>query len=101
MKEKELREHADCGICHKKIGESGLPTFWVLDVGRYFIDFDAMRKQDGFAQMMGNPLIAMHMGVDAEMAALVGEKSTITVCETCMIEKIPFVMIAIEDNSNE
>lgn len=61
MKEKELREHADCSICGKPIGNSGLPLFWKVTVERFGLNVDAVKRQQGLGMMLGAH-IAMVMG---------------------------------------
>ena len=38
MKEAELRDHATCLLCRKKIGTSGLPLFWLVTSERYGLE---------------------------------------------------------------
>ena len=34
MKERELRERCTCAMCGKKIGATGLPMFWPVEIKR-------------------------------------------------------------------
>ncbi len=82
MKEKELRGHAECSICKRKILHTGVPLFWVLRIERYGVDLNAMRRQQGLGMMLGAQL-AMVMGPDADMAKQIGDTAALTVCEDC------------------
>lgn len=95
MKERELRQHAQCDVCHRKLGQTELPLFWVITVERYGLDLKAIERQQGMAMMMGgNALIAMHMGPDQDMAQRLMEPTKVTVCETCAHEQ-PALMAAL------
>lgn len=85
MKERELRQHATCSLCEKKIGHTGLPLFWTVKIERFGIDLAAAQRQQGLGLMIGAAL-AMHMGPDEDVAKPVMEPVTITVCETCALE---------------
>lgn len=86
MKEKELRDCSTCGLCNKKIGASGLPSFFRIKVERHFLDIGALQRQTGLAMSMGDagPL-AMYMGPNEEMTKVIGSRE-ITVCETCAMK---------------
>ena len=86
MKEMELRKIADCAVCRKPFGHTGLPLFWRVRLKRYGIDMGAMRRQDGFTAMLGgNAVLANIMGADADIAKAIDE-CEITVCEACAME---------------
>ena len=94
MKEKELREHAECDICHQKIGKSGLPLFWTVKFQRWGFDHQAITRQSGLAMFLGgHSEIARVMGQDEDMANPIGEEQKITVCETCAGKEMPSVYI--------
>lgn len=82
MKEKELRERTDCTFCGNKIGSTGLPVFWTAKIQRHMVDLNAIKRQDGLAQMIGSPALAGVMGPDEEMTKPMGEWD-VTVCEDC------------------
>lgn len=83
MKEKELREVSTCGLCHEKIGKSGIPLFMRVNVKRYGLKADAIRRQQGLGMLLGGSgSLASAMGQDEDMAEIISEK-TITVCEKC------------------
>lgn len=87
MKEEELRKRSTCAICHQKIGECGMPTFWTVTMKRHIIDMGAVQRQTGLAMMLGgNGLLAAHMGPNEEMSQEVTSVD-ITVCESCAIEE--------------
>jgi len=94
MKEKELRKHATCSLCGKKIGRTGLPMFWTVTAKRWDLDMDAIRRQQGLAMMLGHAGLAQAMGPDEDMAKMI-YKAEITVCEDCAIsENIPLAAMA-------
>ena len=97
MKEKELRENAECNLCHKKIGESGIPMFWTVKIERHGVVLKATRRQQGFGMMIGAEL-AMVMGPDEDMTIPMMEPLTLTVCETCGCEKDFCVALMAEYN---
>ena len=85
MKEKELREHAICSICEKKIGETGVPLFWTVQIKRFRIKLDVVKMQQGLAMMLGGrALLAQAMGPDEDMAESINTV-TLTVCEGCAV----------------
>lgn len=87
MKERELREHAVCNLCGKKIGESGLPLFWTAQIQRHGLKLDALRRQTGLEMMLGGHVaLAQIMGPDEDMTQLMSSDE-ITVCETCALER--------------
>ena len=87
MKERELRENADCDYCNKPIGTSGIPAFHTVEVVSYRLDQAALQRQQGFGMMIGAPL-AMAMGADEDLAVEF-ERSKSTMCWTCWAEKLP------------
>lgn len=94
MKEAELRQHATCSLCHKKIGHTGLPLFWRVTVERFGVDLMAVQRQQGLGLMIGAPLAAI-MGPDETMAEPVMEAKVLTVCETCACERdLPVAALA-------
>lgn len=87
MKETELRANANCLLCGKGIGHTGLPLFWRVTVEPFGVDLRAVQRQDGLAAILGNSLLAMHMGTNEDLAVPVGEPMRLTLCETCAVEK--------------
>ena len=84
MKERELRQHTQCDLCHRKLGQTEIPLFWMVTVERYGLDLKAIERQQGMAMMMGgNATLAMHMGPDENLAQQLMEATKLTVCETC------------------
>jgi hypothetical protein len=99
MKEKELRELAECGVCHKPFGHTGIPLFWRVRVTRYGINLRTVKAQDGLAQMMGGSSeLAAVMGPDKDMASPVMGPVEVTVCEACANDKL-FMIMAIAEAS--
>ena len=87
MKEAELRKHANCSRCKKKIGESGYPVFAVLRQKNYIINVAAVQRQTGLGLMPGHLAVgaglAMHMGPDEDLAIEVPEAVDLTLCALC------------------
>lgn len=86
MREKELREHAECDYCGEAIGEAmnerGVPGFHVIECKTYSLDLAACQRQNGLGQMIGGAL-AMAMGGEGDLANEVySEKSTM--CMNCL-----------------
>jgi hypothetical protein len=83
MKESELRNHAICSLCGNKIGTTGLPLFWTVNIKRHGILMDAVQRQSGLTAMLGgNAAIASAMGADEEMTQEL-DSVDLTVCEKC------------------
>lgn len=100
MKEQELRKHATCSLCQKKIGHTGVPLFWVVRIERFGLKLSAIQRQDGLAAMLGGSArLAQVMGTDAEMAVSVSSPMTLTVCEDCAVEK-KIVIAAVVDSAD-
>ena len=92
MKERELRTHAVCSLCRKKIGESGLPLFYRLTLERFGVKLDAVRRQGGLEMMLGGHVhIAQALGPDEDMAMPVMDTLVLVVCESCSLADRYFV----------
>lgn len=89
MKEQELRKHAICSLCGKKIGESKLPLFWRVTVERFGIDMRVVDRQQGLTMMLGGHAgLAQIMGPDEEMAnPLMGHPVVLIICGNCATEQ--------------
>lgn len=95
MKATELREICICARCSKAIGHTGLPLFWRVSIERFGVDLNAVRRQSGLEQFMGNVQLAAVMGPDEDLAKPMMEKKTITLCERCAIDApTPIAMLA-------
>lgn len=103
MKEVELRKHSTCNLCGQKIGHTGLPLFWRVTIDRFGLQRDAIMRQDGLTAMLGgNALLAMHMGTNEDLAKPAMEPVTLTVCESCAIERgVPVAVMAMEMETKE
>ena len=101
MKEKELRKHAQCGVCKKKIGHAGLPMFWIVRIERHGITVDAVQRQDGLAAMLGSSAIASVMGTDDEMTRPLMEPLTVTVCEPCAMKQVCIAQLALDSDKEK
>ena len=99
MKEDELRKVAECGICHKKIGASGLPLFWRVRLERYGLNTEACSRQQGLGMMI-SPAIARVMGPDENLADKI-DSVEITVCETCAGKQTSVYQMAMQDDPEE
>lgn len=96
MNEDELRKHATCDLCKKRIGHTGLPLFWRVRIERFGIDLAAVKRQDGLGAFLGNSQLARVMGDDPVMAKPAMEAKTLTLCETCACERgLPIAAMAI------
>jgi len=97
MKEKELREIAECALCRKKIGHTGLPLFWRVRIERYGIKMDAVKRQQGLSMMLdGHNSLAQIMGPDEDMAEKISS-TEVTICEDCCTKQICIAMLAEEE----
>ena len=86
MKERELRAHAICSMCRKKILERGVPLFYRLTLERFGVRLDAVRRQAGLEMMLGGQVaIAQAMGPDEDMALPMMEKKVLVICEACSL----------------
>lgn len=83
MKEIELRKHLICSLCGKKVGESGVPMFWIMSIERLGIKMDAVQRSTGLAMMLGSATLGMVMDPDEDMTMPLMDKKTLTVCENC------------------
>lgn len=99
MKRAELLKHLDCDLCGRKVTASGLPLFWRLKVERFGIDAQAVRRADGLSAMLGGAALAAVMGTDQDLAKPVMDPVTLTVCETCIVDKMAYVAILSEDKT--
>jgi hypothetical protein len=92
MKEKELREAANCAMCGKPFGHSGLPLFWRVTIERFGVDYQAMRRQDGLTGLLGgNVALAQIMGPDENIATPMMEPIKVTVCEPCSQKPVELI----------
>ena len=84
MKEQELRQAAVCGLCHRKVLESGIPLFYRIRIERHGINLGAVQRQAGLEMQLGNSVrLAQVMGPDEEMTRPMMEPIEFTVCEEC------------------
>lgn len=84
MKESELRKHAICSLCHRKIMADDLPLFYVVTIERFGIEMNAVNRQQGLTMFLGGHAgLAGIMGPDEDMATPLMEKKTLTICENC------------------
>lgn len=83
MKERELRRHAVCSLCKAQIGQASLPIFYRIKIERFMLDLGVVQRQTGLGLLLGNGLLAMHMGPDEEMANSVMDQLTLVACHNC------------------
>lgn len=86
MKEDELRKVAECAICKKPFGHTGIPLFYRVCVRHIGIKMDSVRRQDGLAMMIGNSALAAVMGENEELTETITENE-ITICHHCALYK--------------
>ena len=95
MKENELRKVAECKVCHKPFGHTGLPIFFRVSIERLGVNLNTVRRQDGLAALLGgNSALAQVMGTDEEVTVPMMEKTTVTVCEACALEDVNLFVLA-------
>lgn len=100
MKAQELRAHATCSLCRKKVGDSGIPLFYRLTVERFGVKLDAVYRQTGLEMMLGGHLgIAQAMGPDEEMTIQVMDPLVLVVCEPCSTAQAHHVAALAETES--
>jgi hypothetical protein len=87
MKEKQLREHSKCSICEQLIGRTGLPVFATVEIKNWGVKLEAIKRQDGLANLIGSSRIAQVMGGDEDMAELVAPPVTLTLCFRCSTQE--------------
>lgn len=93
LKEKELRDAADCAACGKKVGESGLPFFYRVTIERHGVLLRNVQRQDGLAAFLGSTQLANVMGADEDMTMVVMEPKTVSVCEPCSTRLYPLALL--------
>ena len=86
LKEEELRKHAVCALCHRKIGQTKMPMFYLVTIERHGLDLNALKRQQGLGMMLGSGTLAMVMGEDADMTVPLMNRKTLMVCEECSTE---------------
>lgn len=101
LKELELRKYATCSLCNKKIVNNGIPLFWKVTIERFSLNTGAIYRQDGLAATLGGRSdIAMAMGPDEELASPFMESVTLSVCESCAVDKdFPVAALGLEFKS--
>lgn len=100
MKEKELRENANCDSCGEGVGKTGQPMFWTVIAERHGLKLDAIQRQDGLGMFLGHSGLAAVMGADEEMTQTLVGPVKISVCEKCATSEIclmDVVMRKVED----
>lgn len=83
LREKELREAAICAKCGKKIGETGIPLFYLVTIERHGVDRKAILRQAGLEALVGSVMIAQALSPNDDMTEPIMERGTITICEPC------------------
>lgn len=101
MKENELRKAATCGICHKKIGHTGLPLFWQITIERFGIDLRSIQRQDGLAAILGSSRLASVMGPGEEMTIPLLEPVKVSICDKCIMEPVIIAVLVEMASSHE
>jgi len=94
MKQKELRQVAECARCKKAFGAAGMPFFYRVTVQAYKVDVAAIQRQDGLsASMGGHNLLADVMGPNQDMATPADVAEPQTICFTCIGDLVDLVVI--------
>jgi len=84
MKETELRKAAECALCHRPFGHTGMPLFWRVQIKRYGVNAAAVQRQQGLTMTLGgHAALAAVMGPNEDMASQIGDATEFTVCEEC------------------
>lgn len=86
MREDQLRRHAQCSICGKGIGHTGVPLFWTTQVARWGLLKGPLDRNAALTAFFGGgPTgagLSRVMGADEIMARRVLHED-ITLCEPC------------------
>ena len=93
MKAEEMKP---CALCGKGMMHAGVPLYYRVRVEHFGVDLTAVQQTVGLEMMMGNVAIARAMGPDPDIGVLLGEPQQALICQPCMLEKIPMLMIATE-----
>jgi hypothetical protein len=102
MRQMELREHAECSLCKRPVGHTGLPLFWRVRIDRFGIDFGAMRRYAGFIALLGGHAGLAHaMGPDEELAKPMMDTVTLTICEECVMGEHCIAALAERERAEE
>jgi hypothetical protein len=85
MKQRELIEAVGkgCAICGRKVGQTGLPLFYMVSVERFGLKARAIDRSNALATFLGSGVLAAAMGPDEDLAEQIGETSRVMVCEGC------------------
>lgn len=91
-----------CAICQRGIAHDGNFLFWRLAFDRAGIDASAVSRHAGLEQMLGTPLLARAMGVDADIARVIDGPHQVWICEPCVTAKLaPLFYLAEAEAENE
>jgi len=102
MKENELREKAECGLCHRKIGHTGMPVFWTVKIQHWGLKAGAMQRQSGLEQFFGGHVaLAQAMGANEDMAEVIGDEIEFGVCQECAMGKPMVIGFMSEETKDE
>lgn len=95
MKERELRNHAACSLCGRKTFAPGLPLFWTVRIQRFGLNVNAVNRQAGLEQFIGNVALAQVFSPGEDMATEMHPPIELTVCEDCACNRyLPLAAIA-------
>lgn len=93
MRESQLRKVSKCAVCGEGVGHTGLPLFYSLTIEHLGLNVQAIRRQDGLGMMLGSSVLASVMGADEEMTVPLGGPIQVSICETCITERIDIAAI--------
>ena len=86
MKENELRGHATCSLCNRRIGACGVPIFYRVRIDGFGLDLNELQRQQGLTMQLGGAAaLAAVMGPDKDMAQPLGDTAELTVCQDCAL----------------
>lgn len=94
FKEDELRKLATCAVCARKIGQTGIPLFYVLTMERHGVNLPAAGRQDALGRMIGSAMLATVMGPGEVMTIPVMDRIRFMVCEDCGCKPISVAELA-------
>ncbi len=84
MKQRDIKHCCQCG---EGVGHCG-PAFYTVRIKQHVLDPQAIARHSGFEQMMGNPALAMVMGVDADISQEMAATEELWICQDCAMETV-------------
>lgn len=100
MKEDELRTLTTCVVCHKKIGQTETPIFWVIEPISYMLDMRALQRQQGLAMHTGSAAMAGVMGPNEDMAKMLARGKKVMICQMCAFD-LEFISVVDDEDDDD